>query len=161
MSREVHVLSMGDEHRPWLAELLAREWGSPRIISRGKMHDALNLPGFVAMAAGAPVGVITYELAHGEAEIVTLNSRSEKQGVGTALVNAVQEAAISAGCRRLWLVTTNDNTDALGFYQRRGFRVVAIHKDAVTAARRQKPEIPMTGAHGIPIRDELELEMRL
>ena len=65
--------------------------------------------------------------------------------------------------RRAWLparglTTTNDNVDALRFYQRHGFRLVELRPGAVDAARRLKPEIPATGAHGIPLRDELELE---
>jgi ribosomal protein S18 acetylase RimI-like enzyme len=56
-------------------------------------------------------------------------------------------------------VTTNDNVDALRFYQRRGFRLAALRAGAVEDARaRLKPEIPWTGADGIELRDELELE---
>jgi GNAT superfamily N-acetyltransferase len=62
---------------------------------------------------------------------------------------------------RLRLTTTNDNLDALRFYQRRGFRLVALRPGAVDAARALKPEIPVTGAHGIPLRDELDLERAL
>ena len=61
-----------------------------------------------------------------------------------------------------WLITTNDNLDALRFYQRRGFRITAIHAGAVDDSRaRLKPEIPEAGDHGIPLRDELELELTL
>jgi hypothetical protein len=60
----------------------------------------------------------------------------------------------------LWLVTTNDNTHALRFYHRLGFRLAALHPGAVEAARRLKPEIPLLGLDEIPIRDELELEIR-
>ncbi len=56
------------------------------------------------------------------------------------------------------MTTTNDNVDALRFYQRRGWNLAALHEDAVTRARRLKPEIPLVGDHGIPIRHELELE---
>jgi hypothetical protein len=56
-------------------------------------------------------------------------------------------------------VTTNDNVDALRFYQRRGFRLRAVRPGAVDDARRTlKPEIPAVGEQGIPIRDEIELE---
>jgi RimJ/RimL family protein N-acetyltransferase len=81
--------------------------------------------------------------------------------VGTALIEAVTEAAREAGCRRLWLITTNDNLHALRFYQRRGFRLAALHRDGITESRRQKPSIPLIGLDGIPIRDEIELEMAL
>jgi RimJ/RimL family protein N-acetyltransferase len=77
------------------------------------------------------------------------------------LLDAVRETAQAQRCRRLWLITTNDNQPALRFYEKRGFRLVAVHRDAVTASRRLKPEIPMIGIDEIPIRDELELEVRL
>ena len=65
-----------------------------------------------------------------------------------------------SGARRLWLITTNDNVDALRFYQRRGFRLVRVHAGAVDRSRAAlKPGIPEAGDHGIPLRDELELEM--
>jgi len=80
------------------------------------------------------------------------------RGVGTALIVAAEEVAQRAGCRRLWLITTNDNTHALRFYQKRGFVLAALHRNAVAASRARKPEIPLTGNDGIPIRDEIELE---
>ena len=160
-NHRLRVVPLSDEHRPWLAEVLTREWGSPTIISRGKQHDALQLPAFVAIKDNAPAGAVTYEITGDSAEIVTLNCEIRRRGIGSALMEAAAEAVRYAGCRRLWLVTTNDNTDALAFYQKRGFRIVAVHRDAVITARERKPEIPMTGAHGIPIRDELELEIVL
>jgi RimJ/RimL family protein N-acetyltransferase len=81
------------------------------------------------------------------------------RGVGTALIDEAKRIATQAGCRRLWLITTNDNVDALRFYQRRGFRLAKLHCGAVDDSRaRLKPEIPETGHHRIPLRDELELE---
>jgi len=65
------------------------------------------------------------------------------------------------GCRRVWLITSNDNLDALRFYQRRGLRLVAVHRGAIDEARRVKPSIPATGEYGIPVRDEIELELQL
>jgi ribosomal protein S18 acetylase RimI-like enzyme len=61
----------------------------------------------------------------------------------------------------LFLVTTNDNTPALRFYQKRGFVLSALRPNAIAENRKVKPEIPLTGQDGIPIRDELELEMHL
>jgi ribosomal protein S18 acetylase RimI-like enzyme len=81
--------------------------------------------------------------------------------VGSALIAAVRAAAQAAGCRRLWLVTTNDNTRALRFYQKRGFRLAALYPNAMERYRRLKPQIPELGLDGIPLRDEIELEMTL
>ena len=92
---------------------------------------------------------------------MTLDALRQWQGVGTALLAAVRDAAAAAGCRRLWLVTTNDNLDALRFYQRRGMHLVTVHHGLRETARRLKPQIPLTGCFGIPLLDEIELEMPL
>jgi hypothetical protein len=89
------------------------------------------------------------------------NSLVERRGIGAALIEAVKGAAVGAGCERLWLITTNDNTHALRFYQKRGFALVALRANAVAASRQLKPEIPHLGNDGIPIRDEIELEVAL
>ena len=43
----------------------------------------------------------------------------------------------------------------------RGMRLAAVHPGAIEVSRSLKPSIPMTGHHGIEIRDELELEKTL
>ncbi|MBZ0303030.1 MAG: GNAT family N-acetyltransferase, partial [Anaerolineae bacterium] len=96
-----------------------------------------------------------------DCEIVTLNSVQEGQGVGTALIEVVKQAAAEEGCTRLWLITTNDNFNALRFYQKRDFRIVAVYPGALDQSRKVKPEIPLFGYHGIPLRDEIELELKL
>jgi RimJ/RimL family protein N-acetyltransferase len=120
-----------------------------------------ELPGFVALMDERPVGCVTVNVSDRACEIVTLNSLHPGRGIASALIEAVQDHARRAGWRRIWVVTTNDNLDALRFYQRRGFVLVALRRNAVDAARQIKPQIPRVGMHGIPIRDEIELEMRL
>ncbi|MBU0511790.1 MAG: GNAT family N-acetyltransferase [Chloroflexi bacterium] len=149
-----------DDHL-WVTEFLGYNWGSPTVISRGHIHQADHLPGFIARHAGEPSGLITYYIQGNQCEIVTLDSSVEGIGIGTALVSAVEDAAQNAGCNRLWLVTTNDNTPALALYQKLSFRLAALHRDAVTEARKQKPGLPLYGIDSIPIRDEIELEIRL
>jgi ribosomal protein S18 acetylase RimI-like enzyme len=106
-------------------------------------------------------GLVTYHIAGNGCEIVTLDSLRPSLGIGTTLIESVKAAAGAAGCRRLWLITTNDNLHALGFYQKRGFRLAAVHPGAVNESRKLKPEIPLIGNDGIPIRDEIELEIVL
>jgi N-acetylglutamate synthase-like GNAT family acetyltransferase len=117
-----------------------------------------ELPGFRVERGGEMVGLLTYRIDGDACEIVTLDATIEQRGIGTALIDATCAAAVEAGCKRLWLITTNDNLDALRFYQRRGFRIVAVQPNAVDESRRLKPSIPEVGAYGIPLRDELELE---
>ena len=158
---DIRIREMDESDRPWVERLLEEEWGGVTVVSRGQIHDPTILPGFIALDGKRPVGLATYLIEGDFCELVTLNSLQQGKGIGTRLVLRVKEAAISAGCRRLWLITTNDNTPALRFYQRRGFRLVALHRDALEVSRMLKPGIPETGLDGIPIRDELELEITL
>ena len=141
--------------------MLKEWWAGPRIVTRGKLHHADELPGFIAVQQNKPSGLITYDIVGEWCEIVTMNSLVEGTGIGSALIDAVKNAAVTVGCKRLWLITTNDNTNALHFYQKGGFQLVAVHRNAIEKSRRLKPEIPLTGNDGIPIRDEIELEMIL
>ena len=140
---------------------VSERWFSPTIVSSGRRIDIRGLPALIAEDAGAIVGLATYELRGGECEIVTFDSLAEGRGVGTALFDAVVGRGRAAGCRRLPLVTSNDNLEALRFYQRRGMRIVAVPVGAIDRARNVKPMIPDVGLHGIDLHDELELELRL
>lgn len=138
------------------------ERGSLRVARRGELIDALAHPALVAWADDDIVGLATYVVDGDACELLTLHARDRFAGVGTALVEAVIAEARSAGCGRLWLVTTNDNVDALRFYQRRGFKLTQLRPGAVDTSRQTlKPEIPLVGEHGIPLTDELELRMAL
>jgi ribosomal protein S18 acetylase RimI-like enzyme len=160
-----HIRPLAGSDRPWAAGLLSERWGSPLTVTRGRVWDASALPGFIAeMEAevdGAPVGLVTYRIEGEECEIVSLDSLREGVGVGTALLEAVQEAARRAGCQRVWLITTNDNTPALRFFQKRGFRLAALYVGALAVSRQLKPEIPLRGVDSVPLRDEIELELPL
>lgn len=147
--------------REWIGPLLVERWGSVRVLSRGRAHAADRLPALVAEEDGAVCGLATLR-SEGEAtELVTLDALRGGRGVGTALLTAAADAARAAGSRRLWLITSNDNLDAIRFYQRRGLRIVAVHPGAADEARRMKPEIPLVGEFGIPVRDEIELALDL
>jgi GNAT superfamily N-acetyltransferase len=135
---------------------------SARVARRGELCEPMRHPALIAASEDGLAGVLTYILEADTCEILTLHTARQWQGTGTRLVSAVRELAIDAGCRLLRLTTTNDNVEALRFYQRRGFHLSALHVDAVTTAREAlKPEIPLVGNHQIPIRDELELTMPL
>jgi len=155
------IIPVSGDDKAWITSLLQEWWAGPLVVTRGKIHLADELPGFMAVHDGLPAGLITYEFSGDQCEIVTMNSLVENQGIGTALIEAVHDVAINAGCQRLWLITTNDNTAALRFYQKRGFSLVAVHRNAVEKSRELKPEIPLTGNDDIPLRDEIELEIVL
>jgi len=141
-------------------EFLARH-SSLRVARLGELIHPLDHPAFVAVAAGGQLlGMLTYVPGqHRQCEILTLHAHEQWHGAGTALIEAVGQLARRQGCTRLWVITTNDNVDALRFYQRRGFCLVRVHRGAVDRSRATlKPEIPAAGAYEIPLHDEIELE---
>lgn len=149
----------GPADRGKIARLLEESWGGVEVAAHGELIDASALPALIASLGGGDAGLLTYrEDAAGGWEIVTLDAEIEDQGVGSALIRAVRRRARDAGATRLWLITTNDNVRAIRFYQRRGFDLVALHRDAVTRARDLKPAIARE-YDGIPLRHELEFEI--
>jgi len=133
------------EDRPFVTEVVIREFGATRISSRGVIFDVLTLPTLIASVEDERLGLAIYRF----------------ESVGSMLIDHVRERASERGCERLFLTTSNDNTDALRFYQRRGFRLCRLYPGSLENARSQIPTMPEIGHHSIPIRDDLELEIRL
>jgi ribosomal protein S18 acetylase RimI-like enzyme len=154
------VRALTDADHDAVVDLLTAASGTV-VVGHGTVYDATTLPGVVAEQDGRIVGLLTYTIADDEFEVVTIDAPVRQKGVGSALMTAAIELARQAGARRLWLITTNDNLDAVRFYQRRGLRIVAVAPGAVDTSRELKPSIPLTGAYGIPMHDELTLELRL
>jgi ribosomal protein S18 acetylase RimI-like enzyme len=153
---QVTIRAFTDADRRWAERLLGEDFGGRRQVRLGSVVDPLACPGLVAERDGEPVGIVAYEPAGDDVEVVYIEVTDKHRGVGTGLLDAV-EARTEA--RRLWLVTTNDNLDALRFYQRRGFRIAQVRPGAVDEARKTlKPSIAEVGYFGIPIRDEIVLE---
>ena len=146
---------------PRLRQIWKKNWGDEFIVVRGVVYHPEHLEGFIAYNGPDCVGEITYAIADGDCEVVTLDSECEGQGLGTKLINAVVDEAQKQSCRRVFLITTNDNLNALGFYQKRGFELVKVHRGAVNESRKIKPGIPWIGMNNIPLRDEIELEILL
>jgi ribosomal protein S18 acetylase RimI-like enzyme len=153
-------LEAGDQ--AWMRAFAVERWGAPVAVSGGRLHRLDQLPGLVALdGGGAIAGVVTWLIEEEDCELVSIDALVEGRGVGTALIEAACRVAAAAGCCRVHLVTTNDNMRALRFYQRRGFVLCELRAGAIEHSRRLKPEIPLIGADGIPIRDELVLERSL
>jgi RimJ/RimL family protein N-acetyltransferase len=150
-----------ESDQPWVFKISQERWGSNRVVSKGKVHEVNSLPGFLAIHSDQMLGLLAYSISNDELEIVSLVSLEENIGIGTALISTAREYAQQAGYHRMWLITTNDNTPALHFYQKRGFHLVAVHRNALELSRNFKPEIPHIGLDGIPLRDEIELELLL
>jgi len=160
-SKHIHIRLLENEDRKWVTKLIKEEWVSNRIVTREKVHYLANLPGFIAVYKNEKVGFLIYNIENEECEIITLNSLIENIGIGTYLLRSLESFTQSKKVKRIWVITTNDNLDALRFYQIKGFQIKAIYIDAIKGSRKLKPEIPLLGFYDIEIKDEIELEKRL
>lgn len=161
MMDELVIRSILAEDKDWINNNAKEHWGAPYVISRGVRYDLDTLPGYVALRDGKRIGLLTLDVQGNNCQIVSLDSVVQGHGVGSKLIAAAKQAALDAHCNRLWLITTNDNLDALRFYQKRGFVLVALYRNAIQDSRTLKPQISLLGDDGIPIRDEIELELTL
>jgi len=150
-----------DPDRAWVRQFIVDHWGADIVVCHGEVMRPHEHEGFAAIDGDDVIGLITYRISDHACEVISLDSLREGQGIGTALMNAVMHVAKAHGCLRIWLITTNDNLRALAFYQKRGFVMAALHRNAVDESRKIKPAIPLIAENGIPIRDEIEMEMQL
>ena len=146
------------EDLPRLRNFWVEHWGSEVMIMHGLTVRYDEVEGFVF---GDWAGLLTFQIRGDECEMTSLNSVQEGKGIGSGLIDEVTREAKERNCRRLFLITTNDNLNALGFYQRRGLELSALHRGAINESRKLKPSIPLFGENNIPLRDEIELEMKL
>lgn len=145
----------------YVSEKLRLHFGSDWVVSRGQLHECLELKGYLAWMGGERVGFVQYDVNGGELEIVALASDKTGRGVGRQLLEAVTIYCRQHTLKRCWLVTTNNNQVAIGLYKKLGWQLVHVHADALVESRKLKPEIPEFDSAGVPISDELEFEFPL
>ncbi len=157
----IEIRRLAREDLPRLRQFWKDRWGDEFVVGHGVVYYPDALDGFIAIDGTEWIGLITYFFSGEDCEIVSIDSTREGRGIGTKLINAALAEARHHNCKRVFLVTTNDNLNALGFYQKRGFEMVKINRGALNESRKIKPSIPLIGMHNIPLRDEIELEIPL
>jgi len=153
----VDVRAICDLPKSKIIHFFEYHWGSPQMVISSGVYDCSELDGFAVLRDDEIIGLITYVIENNECEIISLDSVEEGKGIGSLLVKEVETYANLQGVKLMKLVTTNDNLLALKFYQKRGYILSKILNNTVEKARKIKPEIPLIGNDGIPIRDEIEL----
>lgn len=142
----------------WIRTFFKKHWGADFIVSRGKIHKVEELEGFVAKLKEKTIGLITYKTKDREVEIISLDSLRVKHGIGSALLQKTINHTKRQGTKRVWLITTNNNLNAIEFYRKRNFQIIKTHKNAIDLSRKLKPQIPFIDGNGTPIKDEIEME---
>lgn len=156
------IKNAGSEDKQWVKQILIKYWSSVFIVTQGKIHKADEYKALIACYEKLRTGLLVYHINNSEIEIISLSSEIEKLGIASSLLDYLIKLGCQNNCKRIKLITTNDNIKALRFYQKRGFILSNIYINAVNeVSRKLKPEIPLKGMNGIPIRDEIELEYQL
>ena len=140
---------------------IIQQWYTMQMVVHGERIDMCDAEGFYACEDDEIIGLIIYRINGKEMEILSLDSLQECKGIGTRLLDTAVAKARATGMQRIMLITTNDNLSALRFYQKRGFEMSRLYCNALEQARKIKPEIPLIGMDGIPLKHEIELEMIL
>lgn len=153
-----HYERISSANRDLVNAFIREHWYTTTMIIRGKPIDMTQTEGFFLRDGESIAGLVTYIIYDTMLEITSLDSLRENQGIGSALVDMVVREAGERGGRKIVLVTTNDNINAIRFYQKRGFDMARLFRNAVDAARKLKPEIPLIGENSIPLHHEIEFE---
>jgi GNAT superfamily N-acetyltransferase len=150
------IVRLDEKYRNEVNHIIKGNWAGPILVTKGTAHDTSSSEGFVSVEDGVVTGYILYEFCETQCEVLVLESIKQNHGIGTALIEAVKEAAKENNCTRVWLITTNDNIHAIRYYQKHGFELGAVHINAIEKSRELKPSIPLIGDNDIPIKHEFE-----
>ena len=158
---ENKIESINEDNRNLVNQFFIDNWFSTDMSVRGEIIDGTKLDGFLLQEESTIIGLVTYTFFKDVCEIVSIDSKRENIGIGSALLKEVEKVAIDNNCKKIRLITTNDNMRALQFYQKRGYCLTKLYPNAMEEVRKIKPNVPELGDNGIPLRDELELEKEL
>lgn len=148
-------------NRNLVDEFIEQHWYTTTMIIRGKEIDMTKTEGFYFSKGEDIIGLITYIVYENILEVTSLDSLQENQGIGSKLLDAVIYEAKNRRLQKIVLITTNDNINAIRFYQKRGFDRVRLYRNALNISRKMKPEIPLIGENSIPLRHEIEFELSI
>lgn len=146
------------ETRNLVNQFFIDNWFSTDMSVRGEIIDGTKLDGFLLQEDSKIIGLVTYKFYENICEIISLDSKKENIGIGSALLKEVEKVATDNDCKKMRLITTNDNMRALQFYQKRGYCLTKLYPNAMDEVRKIKPNVPELGDNDIPLRDEIELE---
>lgn len=156
------IMRVNENYREMVTSFIKERWFTTEMVIRGNIIDMTRVQGIIAMDEKENIlGLITYMIKDLICEITSLDSLKGNRGTGIALVREMIRVAEEEECEKIIVVTTNDNINALRFYQKRGFDMVRIYHNALDISRSLKPEIPLVGENDIPLKHEIEFELLL
>ena len=156
----VLVRSAEERDRQRVQELFISDFGHLTIVAFGEVMHADQEAALVADMKDDIGGALAWRPYGDALHIVALATDPmwQRSGVGGYLVAEAELLARREGFARVVTTTSNDNLPSLYFFQRHGYRLVEIGRDAL-AVHSKLPHAP--GFAGIPVLDEVRLEKKL
>lgn len=152
---------INEENRKEVTDFIIQHWLSAEMVIRGHIVDMTKVDGIIVFDKKKIAALLTYDIKDDVCEIISLDSLAEGKGTGSLLIEKVIAAAREKHCKKVVVITTNDNIRAIRFYQKRGFDMAKLYRNALDVSRRLKPQIPLIGENDIPLRHEIEFEYTL
>jgi GNAT superfamily N-acetyltransferase len=154
----IKYVFINEENRPDINSFISNHWLTTKMIIRGHIIDMTQVDGIAVYEDSEIIALLTYTIRDNLCEIISLDSLLEGRGIATELIKRIISAAKEKQCSKIIVITTNDNINAMRFYQKRGFDMVRLYHNALDISRKLKPEIPFIGENDIPLRHEIEFE---
>ena len=145
-----------DEERETVRELVRRFWGEEEQLTFGRKFMVAELPTYAAKVGNNIIGFVSFTEADDAIIIAALGVLPLYQGsgVGTGLVEKVEDEAKRMHKKRLLVSTSNDDLPALAFYQSLGFQIYEVKLSVIAEKHGEISD----GIGGLPVRDELRLQ---
>jgi GNAT superfamily N-acetyltransferase len=149
------ALHFGSRHELWPLFELADDSATAirRYLDLGLVH--------VASLGGIAIGhaqIVPHDLRVWELRSLAVLAPYRERGVGTGLVRRSIAWVREHGAAQLLVATASADLHALGFYQRLGFRMLRVERNAFTPEGGYPEGLSV---RGVPVRDRVWLEMPL
>lgn len=133
-------------------ELFQKNWGNTSMVYNRELYNLESLDYIEEYHDSSFGGIITFFEKDHSIHIVSLDTVMSNQGIGTSLLNSLTELAVKRHKSAIYVETTNDNCDAIRFYQTHDFDIYDLQLNEVAIQRKLKPSIPLIGCYNIPIK---------
>jgi ribosomal protein S18 acetylase RimI-like enzyme len=142
-----------------LQELAQHFWGETDVECFDRHYDVLKLPAFVGLSDGEVAGLLSYAIEEDRMVVVMLAVAPLCQGrdLGSRLLASAVREAEQGALSRVVVATSNDDLPALALYQRAGFAITEVITGRLVEHHGRVEE----GFSGIPVRDEIRLDLLL
>jgi GNAT superfamily N-acetyltransferase len=147
------ALHLGSRYELWPLFELADDSAQAirKYLDLGLVH--------VASIGGVAIGhaqIVPHDVRVWELRSLAVVSHYRGRGVGTGLVRRSIAWVREHGATQLLVATASADLDNLGFYQRLGFRMLRVERDAFTPEEGYPEGLSV---RGVPVRDRIWLEI--